>query len=121
MNDIPLKSIRRTQRDRAGYSQLQTDEHSNGHANGTAAADMPASVRPAASAFLSRKARGKRRADSVHGGYSDEVDEEQTLLADHEHEEDEGPSGRVANARGISIVSRLYLQSYALQRPNVLL
>lgn len=87
MTDIPLKSIKRSQLNRAGYSKLESDErddHTNGHANGSA--DMPPSIRPASASFISRKARGKRRADLNQGDYANDAEEERTLLADHERE-----------------------------------
>ncbi len=106
MTDIPLKSIKRSQLSRAGYSQLESDERddlTNGHANGSA--DMPPSLRPASSAFISRKARGKRRADLDRGGYTDDAEEERTLLVDHEREVDEDELERGTHSSFASVVS----------------
>ncbi|KLO13604.1 protein transporter [Schizopora paradoxa] len=101
MTDIPLKSIKRSQLNRAGYSKLDSDErdddHTNGHANGSA--DMPPSIRPASASFISRKARGKRRADAERGSYADDAEEERTLLADHEREAEEDELERGTHSR----------------------
>ena len=101
MTDIPLRILGKHQQSSeeqrvngGAYSQLPTSSSgtdsgafdSQRTAISNQRAVMPSAVRAAASSLLSRKARGKLPATSVVRGYSDDPEEEQTLLDGHEHE-----------------------------------
>ncbi|RPD63418.1 aminophospholipid-transporting P-type ATPase [Lentinus tigrinus ALCF2SS1-6] len=103
MSDIPLHTFGRSRQARAGYTPLSNGEPSEQVRDGTAS-NMRAAVRAAASsASMNRK--GKQRQ------YSDDPEEEATLLGDASHEggeyrDDEQEEARREPSAQRSILSR---------------
>ncbi|KAI0702811.1 aminophospholipid-transporting P-type ATPase [Cerioporus squamosus] len=105
MSDIPLHTFGRSKHSRAGYTPL-SDSEPGDQARENTSNKMRAGVRAAASASVSRKGKQRER-------YSDDPEEEATLLGDASHEdgdyredEPEEERRRESSSQQRSILSR---------------